>query len=128
MAALADEGEHLAIGHDGVNRLRLDELRPRPAPAWAEGIDGQVKTTGGVCLDGDNNGRMAVQVRADCRNHALGWLRKGIQFHWRWVPWRRDGGGGTVVRFSTNLNVIRGMSAIRVMNSGWARRSSGSDR
>ncbi len=25
--------------------------------------------------------------RADCRNHAIGWLRKGIEFPWRW-----DGG------------------------------------
>ncbi len=29
----------------------IDDLRPRPAPAQAGEIDGQVKTTGGVCLD-----------------------------------------------------------------------------
>ncbi len=35
--------------------LRLiDDLRPRPAPAYAREIDGQVKTTGGVCLNAGN--------------------------------------------------------------------------
>ena len=28
---------------------RIDELRRRPAPPWAGEIDGQVKSTGGVC-------------------------------------------------------------------------------
>ena len=28
----------------------IDDLRPRPIPAQAEGIDGEVKTTGAVCL------------------------------------------------------------------------------
>ncbi len=32
---------------------RIDELRRRPAPAEAEGIDGEEKATGGVCLDGE---------------------------------------------------------------------------
>jgi hypothetical protein len=29
----------------------IDDLRPRPAPAQAGDIDGQVKPTGGVCLN-----------------------------------------------------------------------------
>ncbi len=56
--------------------------------------------------------------RADCQNHAIGWLRKGIEFPWRW-----DDGS-----ISTNLDVIWEMSAIKVVKSGWARRSSGWDR
>ena len=31
---------------------RINELRRRPAPAWAEGIDGEEKATGAGCLDG----------------------------------------------------------------------------
>ena len=64
-----------------------------------------MKATGGVCLDGEKNDRMALQARADCRNHAVGWLRTGIQFPWRF-PWRWD--GGTI---SLNLGVIWEMSA-----------------
>ena len=30
----------------------IDDLQRRPVPAQAEEIDGQVKTTGGVCLNG----------------------------------------------------------------------------
>ncbi len=37
-------------------------------------------------------------------------------------------GGGTVVGFCTNSDVILGMSAITVVKRGWARRSGGSDR
>ncbi len=39
--------------------LRLiDDLRPRPAPAKAEEIHGEVETTGEVRLDDDKFGRM----------------------------------------------------------------------
>jgi hypothetical protein len=34
----------------------IDDLRPRPAPALAGDIDGVVKTTGGVCLNGGKSG------------------------------------------------------------------------
>ncbi len=68
---------------------RIDELRRRPAPAVAEGIDGEEKATGGVCLDGEKNDRMAFQARADTQNHAIGWLQRGYG----------SLGGGTVVRF-----------------------------
>ncbi len=55
---------------------RINELRRRPAPAWVEGIDGEEKATGEVCLDGEKNDRMAFQARADCQNHAIGWLQR----------------------------------------------------
>ncbi len=67
----------------------IDDLRPRPAPALAEEIHGEVKTTGGVCLDDGKSGQMAIQTRADLQNQAIGWLRKG----WSSL------GGGVVVRF-----------------------------
>ncbi len=35
----------------------IDDLRRRPAPAQAGKIDGQVKTTAGVCLNGGNMGK-----------------------------------------------------------------------
>ena len=49
----------------------------------------QVKTTGGVCLNGGKLGQMAFQMTADLQNQAIGWLRKGYN----------SLGGGTVVRF-----------------------------
>ena len=61
-----------------------DPLQPRPRE-----IDGRVKATGGVCLDGEKNDRMAFQARADYQNQAIGWLRKGCS----------SLGGGTVVQF-----------------------------
>ncbi len=48
-----------------------DPLRRRPG-----NIDGQVKTTGGVCLNGGKSGQMAFQTRTDLQNRAIGWLRK----------------------------------------------------
>ncbi len=41
-------------------------------------IDGEEKATGEVCLDGEKNDRMAFQARADCQNHAIGWLRRKL--------------------------------------------------
>ncbi len=68
--------------------LRLiDDLRPRPAPAKAGEIDGQVQTTGEVCLNGGKSGKMALQTRADLHNHAIRWLRRGCNAL----------GGGTMV-------------------------------
>ena len=55
----------------------IDDLRPRPAPAWAGDIDGEVKTTGGVCLNGGKTGKMGFQPRADFQNQAIGWLQRG---------------------------------------------------
>ncbi len=45
----------------------------------AEDIDGEVKTTGGVCLNGGKSGQMAFQPRADLLNQASGWLRRGFR-------------------------------------------------
>ena len=39
-------------------------------------IDGHVKTTGGVCLNGGISGQMAFRTRADLQNWAIGWPRK----------------------------------------------------
>jgi hypothetical protein len=60
---------------------RIDDLRPRPAPAWAGEIDSQVKPTGGVCLKGRKSGLMALKMRAyppegcneDAVSLAMGW-------------------------------------------------------
>ncbi len=66
----------------------IDDLRRRPAPAWAGKIDGQVKSTGEVCLDDEKYRQMAFQSRADLQNHAIGWLQWGYS----------SLGSGTVVR------------------------------
>ena len=58
---------------------RIDELRPRPAPAEAGKIDGQMKTTGGVRLNGGEFGQMAFQSRVNPKPTAA----DGNQFHWR---------------------------------------------
>ena len=52
-------------------------------------IDGQVKTTGWVCLNGGKSGQMALRTKADPQNQAIGWLRKGCSSLCR----------GTMVRF-----------------------------
>ena len=67
----------------------IDDLRRRPAPALAEGIDGEEIATGEVCLDGEKNDRVAFQARADYQNHAIGWLHRGYS----------SLGGGKVIRF-----------------------------
>ena len=35
-------------------------------------VDSQVKTAGGVCLNGGLSGQMALQTRADLQNQAIG--------------------------------------------------------
>ncbi len=57
----------------------IDDLRRRPAPAWAGKIDGQMKTTGGVCLNGGKAGQLAFQARTDRQNQAIGWVPKGCR-------------------------------------------------
>ena len=41
----------------------IDDLRRRPAPAVAGKIEGQVKSTGGVCLDDGKYGQMAFRTQ-----------------------------------------------------------------
>ncbi len=53
----------------------IDDLRSRPAPGRAGEIDGQVKTTGEVWLDGEKSDRMVFQARADLQYQAIGWLQ-----------------------------------------------------
>ncbi len=60
-----------------------DQDPPRRRPGV---IDGEVKTTGGVCLNGGKSGQMAFRRRANLQNQAIGWLPKGC----------RSLGGGTV--------------------------------
>jgi hypothetical protein len=67
----------------------IDDLRPRPVLAYAEEIDGQLKSTEGVCLNGGVSSQMAFQTRADLQNQAIGWLWKGCSYL----------GGVTVVRY-----------------------------
>ncbi len=78
----------------------FDDLRRRPAPAQAGKIDGRVKTTGGVCLNGGKYGQMALQATAGYENQAIGRLRKRCS----------SLGGETVVRFSRIRMSIWGMS------------------
>jgi hypothetical protein len=47
----------------------IDDLRRRPVPALAEGIDDEVKCAGEVCLDDDKIGQMGFQRRP---NHQIG--------------------------------------------------------
>jgi len=57
--------------------LRLiDDLRPRPAPAQVEEIDGKVKSAGEVRLDGGKYGKMAYRARPTYQNQAIGRLRR----------------------------------------------------
>ena len=51
-----------------------DPLRRRPRESTAR-KKGEEKATGGVCLDGEKNDRMAFQARADYQSHAIGWLQ-----------------------------------------------------
>ncbi len=57
-------------------RSLVDDLRPRPAPAEAEGIDGEVKNWGEIRLDGGKNGQMAFRARPTDKNQAIGRLRR----------------------------------------------------
>ncbi len=54
----------------------IDDLRPRPAPASAEEIDGKEKATGGVRLDGGNYGKLAFRARSNHQNLAVRPLRR----------------------------------------------------
>ncbi len=56
----------------------IDDLRPRRTPAEAGNINGQVKSTGGMCLDDGKYGQMASQTRAYLQNQAIGWLRRKL--------------------------------------------------
>ena len=55
---------------------RVDELRRRPAPAQAEGIDGEEKATGGVRLDDEKRGQMDFRARSNRQYQAIGWLQE----------------------------------------------------
>ena len=81
----------VAVSRDLFRKILslIDDLRPRSASVLAGGIDGQVKTAGGVCLNGGKSGQMAFRTRANPQNQAIGWLRKGFS----------SLGGGTVVLF-----------------------------
>ncbi len=52
------------------------DLRRRPVPAQAEGIDGEVKSAGEVRLDGEKLGLMAFRARPTHQNQAIGRLRR----------------------------------------------------
>ena len=54
----------------------IDDLRRRPVPAKAEGIDGEEIATREVCLDGKRNDQMAFHALADYQNHVIGWLQR----------------------------------------------------
>ncbi|MCH7910814.1 MAG: hypothetical protein IIB38_14515 [Candidatus Hydrogenedentes bacterium] len=46
----------------------IDDLRRRPVPAWAEGIDGEEKATGEVHLDDGKYGQIAFRARPTHKN------------------------------------------------------------
>ena len=60
----------------------IDDLQPRPAPAWAEEIHGDPNTKGEVCLGNEKTGRMGFRTRPNHQNRAVGWLRRG-KYQWR---------------------------------------------
>lgn len=49
----------------------IDDLRPRPAPTQAKGIDGEAKTTGRVCPNGNKVGRMGFWTPPADENRAI---------------------------------------------------------
>ncbi len=55
-----------------------DPLRRRPGKK-----DKLENATGGVCLNGEKNDRMAFQARADYQNYAIAWLQRGYRAHLR---------------------------------------------
>ncbi len=68
----------VAVPRDSFRKiLRLiDDPRPRPAPAYAEEIDGKVKTTGEMRLDDEKLGQMDFRARSNRQNQAIGWLQE----------------------------------------------------
>ncbi len=62
----------------------VDDLRPRPAPAQAGAIDGQVKTTGRGCLNDGKSGQMAFQNESRSPNSGRRMATEGLQSPWRW--------------------------------------------
>jgi hypothetical protein len=73
--------------------LRLvDDPRPRPVLAYAKEIDGQSKSTEGVCLDDGKYGQMAFQTPPTDENRAIqkaeaGNLSNGGAI-WVTSPWK----------------------------------------
>jgi hypothetical protein len=63
----------VAVSRDLFRKILslIDDLRPRPAPAWAEEIHGEVETTGEVRLDDDKIGRMGFWTPATDENRAI---------------------------------------------------------
>ena len=69
----------------------IDDLRRRPVPAWAEEIQGEVKTTGEVRLDDDKIGQMGFRTRPNHQIWTVVWPQREIHFI----------GGGIWVRSDT---------------------------
>ncbi len=89
-------GRHPGCLFTNIVRLN-DDPRPRPAPASAGDIDGEVRTTGEVWRRIRANG-LPSEGRSPKSGHRM--AAEGMQFSWRW-------NGGTIF---PNLDVIRGMS------------------
>ncbi len=83
----------------------IDDLRRRPAPAVAGKIEGQVKLTGGVCLDDGKYGQMISRTQENRK------IRPSVGRGENSVPRRCYGG-----MISASLEVMWEMSA-------WPRRS-----
>ena len=68
----------VAVSRDLFRKILslIDDLRPRSAPAWAGKIDGQVKSTGGVCLNDGKFGRMGFRTPPNHQEQAIGRLRR----------------------------------------------------
>ena len=60
---------------------RIEELRPRSTPAWAERIDGKEKATEGVSLEGEKLDRMDFGTRPNYQNRTSGRLRTGNHYN-----------------------------------------------
>ena len=69
---------------------RIDDLRPSPGPAWANGTDGKVKTAREVRLNGGMYGQVAfqtpenIQIRSSdgCEDDSiLSTVVRGVDFY-----------------------------------------------
>ncbi len=54
----------------------IDDPRPRPAPAWAGGIDSEAKSAGEVRLDDGNYWQIVFRARSNHQYLAVGPLRR----------------------------------------------------
>jgi hypothetical protein len=72
MAAPRSASRRVAVPKELFRKIpsRIDDPRPRPAPASAEEIGGTVKIAEEVCLDGEKSGRIGFWTPPTGENRA----------------------------------------------------------